>query len=258
MLLALQPHKYSNMYISGLERIMNAAQDLGITGAALRNFFNTEKEKLKRELSLSREARRLGVDVALLRDAGEHKDVILKQWQQRKVLEERETLREYEERKDADEQNIATLNKKIAALKLRIRLPRTADISRSPVQVPGAASIHPANCSVPIQRELHLQEPETNDANAEVRHAPGSIIPEAYSNIGPEFNILQGLAFASETFSRSQKRPRKRKIQKETATHSASKTSDCAPNGRTSKQRQFNWISSHVETLCFRKFSRRS
>lgn len=46
-------------------------------------FFDTEK-KLKRELSLSREARRLGVDVALLRDNGEHKDVTLKQWQQRK------------------------------------------------------------------------------------------------------------------------------------------------------------------------------
>lgn len=84
------------------------------------------------------------------------------------------------------------------------------------------------------------------------------IIPEAYSNIGPEFNIPQGLAFASETFSRSQKRPRKRKSQKETATHSASKTSDCAPNCRTSKQRQFNSISNNVETRCFRKFSRRS
>lgn len=51
---------------------------MGITGAALRNFFDREKEKLKRELSLSREARRFGVDVALLRDDGEHKDVTLK------------------------------------------------------------------------------------------------------------------------------------------------------------------------------------
>lgn len=87
-----------------------------ITGAALRNFFDTKKEKLKRELSLSREARRLGVDVALLRDDGEHKDVTLKQWQQRKEEEEREALREYEERKDADERNIGALNKKIAAV----------------------------------------------------------------------------------------------------------------------------------------------
>lgn len=77
--------------------------------------------------------------------------MILKQWQQRKELEERETLREYEERKDADERNIAALNNKISALELRIRLPRAADISRAPVQVPGAASIHPANSSVPIQ-----------------------------------------------------------------------------------------------------------
>lgn len=219
------------------------------------------EEKLKRELSLSREARRLVVDVALLRDAGEHKDVILKQWQQRKEEEKRETLREYEESKDADERNIAALNKNIAAVELRIRLPRAADISRAPVQVPGAASIHPANCSVPIQRELYLQAQENNDDNAEgpeEEAAPGSIIPEAYSNIGPEFNIPKGLAFASETFSRSQRRPRKRKSQKKTATHSASKTSDCAPHCRTSKQRQFNWISNYVETRCFRKFSRRS
>lgn len=146
---------------------MKAWQDSGITDAALRNIFDTEKEKLKRELSLSREPRRLVVDVALLRDAGEHKDVILKQWQQRKEEEKRETLREYEESKDADERNIAALNKNIAAVELRIHLPRAADISRAPVQVPGAASIHPANCSVPIQRELYLQAQENNDDNAE-------------------------------------------------------------------------------------------
>lgn len=81
------------MYIAGLEKIMKAGQDLGMTGAALRNYFDMKKAKLKEELALSREARRLRVDGALLKQVcAEHKEAIMRQCQKKKEEEEREAL----------------------------------------------------------------------------------------------------------------------------------------------------------------------
>lgn len=110
------------MYIAGLEKILKAGQELGLTGQDLRDYFDAESAKLKADLALNREARRLGVDTALLKQAsGGNKEAILREYQQKKDEERREALREYEKRKVAEEREIAALKLQVKVLESRLR-----------------------------------------------------------------------------------------------------------------------------------------
>lgn len=197
---------------------------MGLTGAALREYFDTEKGKLKEE-------------------------------------EERQARREYEKRKDADERRIAALKKEIAALESRIRLTHPADTSSTPVHVLIPTPSNPANCSVPAQRELGLQALETQDDSAEgpeEEKATGSMILKAHTNNGREVIIPRELTAASEIFSCSQKMPRKRKRHRKTAIHPAITTSVCTSRCRRFRKRPCPMILNNFGTRRLPELSRKN
>lgn len=134
---------------------MKAGQRLGLTGKELRNYFDTEREKLKAELALNRQARRLGVDVALLKSSSKSEEEIVSEWKTKRDEEEREALREYEKRKEAEERQIAALKQQIAVLESRLH-PVTSDrVSENmTVSIPS----HMSDTLVPRSREPEIKK----------------------------------------------------------------------------------------------------
>lgn len=106
--------QYSAMYLAGLEKILKDGQALGLAGAELREYFDTEYAKLRAERALNREAMRLGVDAVRLAACGEDSDAI---------------LNECEKQKNAYERDPSSLNKEVAALESPARPVRTEGMS---------------------------------------------------------------------------------------------------------------------------------